>query len=585
MIPLFLRYNADFGLKQRDRSTVLHYCAALGYLDFIKALLSHVPELDLSPKNSEEITPFHGAALNGKTEFVRWLIEMSGPSLPNVDQNQPIHDAAHKGHADILRLLVSPFNVNLRGIQSRTVLCCAALGGSLECVEILLDNGADINMGDSGGWSPLMYALLAKDVAVAELLLKRGAETKAATKDNVTPLHIAAKNGIDSIVHQLLQCGCSTTDKSIDGWTPLLGAVENDHEGVVDRLLTAMDSKGVNYADTVGYACVHAAASNGNGAIIAKLAAAGADCRVAQSSGWTAMHYAAKSGHFDIVDALIGLDLSLDSPTMTGDTPATIAASSGSLQFLSVLRGHKVVFSELNPLTHTSLVTKAWRRPTTIKKLVSYGSDPQICDIWGMSIFDYIQWSPSVQKLMALFPAHQPLSSSERQTTVKSAFLTSVNVLLRQPYTLNPEQRNYRILSLIMLRSSLYWIDDNVSTAWGSLCISEGIFRAATWLEFYISYTCQICHATLSHSDLFDCTGCFDHVLCGRCYAAYETCGKHAPTAVSVLEGLELEVREVRIALYGIRGDIAELFGVIFGGDCSSIEQWHADKVVAYDEW
>ncbi|MCJ1381944.1 hypothetical protein MMC17_005056 [Xylographa soralifera] len=135
-----------------------------------------------------------------------------------------------------------------------------------------------------------------------------------------------------------------------------LAAVQNNDESVADLLLATIDLKDLNCADTADFTCVQAAASNGNGA---KLAAAGADCRVAGLSGWTAMRYVAHGGHFDIADALMAPGLSPSCPDIIGTIPAAIATRSGSLQFLSTLRELKVTFDELSPWTYTSLATRA----------------------------------------------------------------------------------------------------------------------------------------------------------------------------------------------------------------------------------
>ena len=72
-----------------------------------------------------------------------------------------------------------------------TPLHLAALRGSVEEVERLLNSGADPNVRDVFGRTPLHYAAARNHKTAAELLLKHGADPNA--KDGETPLDLAAK--------------------------------------------------------------------------------------------------------------------------------------------------------------------------------------------------------------------------------------------------------------------------------------------------------------------------------------------------------------------------------------------------------
>jgi len=63
--------------------------------------------------------------------------------------------------------------VNCR-VGDTTPLCYAAKTNSVRAIELLLQNGADINLRNEEGFTPLMRAAEAGNVEAAEFLIKKG---------------------------------------------------------------------------------------------------------------------------------------------------------------------------------------------------------------------------------------------------------------------------------------------------------------------------------------------------------------------------------------------------------------------------
>jgi truncated hemoglobin YjbI len=125
----------------------------------------------------------------------------------------------------------------------RTLLHEAAAAGSLRIVELLLSLGADANVADTGGHTPLYC--LANECAVegagsvVRALVERGADVNAS--DGVkrcSALHMAARRGNVEVAGALLDCGANLEARDKLGDTPLRRSVNCDKVGVA-RLLVA----------------------------------------------------------------------------------------------------------------------------------------------------------------------------------------------------------------------------------------------------------------------------------------------------------------------------------------------------------
>jgi len=89
----------------------------------------------------------------------------------------------------------------------------------MNCVEILLDNGFDVNSLNHGGSTLLHYAALWDRINIVEMLLNRGADINSKDRDDWTALHDAAHWGNINIVVMLLERGIDIDD-DIDKYAP-----------------------------------------------------------------------------------------------------------------------------------------------------------------------------------------------------------------------------------------------------------------------------------------------------------------------------------------------------------------------------
>jgi len=99
-------------------------------------------------------------------------------------------------------LLVHPdIKVDLANDAGETALMMAALRGSAEWCQRLIDRGASVNR---TGWTPLHYAASGPGAAAVKLLLDRGALVDAPSPNGSTALMMAARYGSEDAVDVLL---------------------------------------------------------------------------------------------------------------------------------------------------------------------------------------------------------------------------------------------------------------------------------------------------------------------------------------------------------------------------------------------
>jgi ankyrin repeat protein len=89
----------------------------------------------------------------------------------------------------------------------------------MNCVEIILNNGFDVNSKSNADNTLLHYAALWDRINIVEMLLNRGVDINSKNRNGETALHVAAKWGNMNIVVMLLERGIDIDD-DIDKYDP-----------------------------------------------------------------------------------------------------------------------------------------------------------------------------------------------------------------------------------------------------------------------------------------------------------------------------------------------------------------------------
>ena len=117
----------------------------------------------------------------------------------------------------------------------------AAARGDLGQMSSITGAGCDVNRVSRDGWTALLEAVI-HDTDVVRLLLARGANPNIGDARGYTPLHRAAAHGNTPVVEQLCLIGASAHATDSSGKTPVDLAVRHGHEETARYLEARMSS-------------------------------------------------------------------------------------------------------------------------------------------------------------------------------------------------------------------------------------------------------------------------------------------------------------------------------------------------------
>jgi ankyrin repeat protein len=213
ILELLLQSGASVNALDDDGRTVLLILAAdttrcKWNEETIRIVLATAINVDHVDKLSR--TALHWAAVSGKTELARALLDENSHQLANVRA------------------------VTERG---KTALHLAAENNHLEIVSLLLARGAEIEATSDGYWTPLLNAAQNGHDRVVELLLEKEANVNARTSSGMTALHWAAENGHLGVVQSILK-EPKALKNAKDGFdsTALSRAGQHGHQKIIQEL-------------------------------------------------------------------------------------------------------------------------------------------------------------------------------------------------------------------------------------------------------------------------------------------------------------------------------------------------------------
>ena len=174
-------------------------------------------------------------------------------------------------------------------------LVVAAKKGLTQYLRILLDKGADINVRDirSCGETPLLFAIDNNKEECVDLLLERGANPNICDRNNWNALMYAATSDNPQYIDKVLRTKkVDINSKENEGYTALMLAAENGNVESLVKLITCNARLDCYQVFRCKQTALMLAVANNRFECVVELLRAGADPHVVDSKGKTALDWA-----------------------------------------------------------------------------------------------------------------------------------------------------------------------------------------------------------------------------------------------------------------------------------------------------
>ncbi|MCP4152398.1 MAG: hypothetical protein GY757_31965 [bacterium] len=339
--------------------------------------------VDVNKAGKDGVTPLLMAVEEGHIEIVELLLE---------------EGADINGKSQVKGAVVARGITNAMGSDKKkcdmpfvTPLIEAAYEGHKDLANLLVSKGADVNAKSHSGMSPLMNASYEGHYKIVQMLLKNGAEVNAKNNKGLSPLFYAATDCHISIIKLLMTAGADINIKDNDGDTPLMGAILNNHTGAVEQLLVHKPE--LNEKNNDGVSVLITAAYNGNSKIVDMLVKSGADVDITNDLGLTSLHWAAQNGHVKTVKLLVtvGADINLGTKD-DGSTALMGAADFNAPGIIDILCENGAEIDAQDTNGETALIRGVrFSHPAVVENLLERGANKELKDNNGKKPIEWVK--------------------------------------------------------------------------------------------------------------------------------------------------------------------------------------------------
>ena len=245
-------------------------CSSNGHAEVLRQLVGLGIPINIT--DADGMTPLHYACQQFNTRAAELLITQGADvDIRNNNGITPLHYLCTKeGNVEIYEKLISRDRVNILNNAGESLLLCAVNKNFMKIVKYLINNGADVDLGDLNGYNPLhhscsignkrmvlylvkqgkaylnardingmspfLYAMKGGHFAIAKWLSSLGVSVHARDNNGNNALHFAATLGYRSHIMWILSCGVDLGSRNYDGLSAYHLAAKMSHHDIASWL-------------------------------------------------------------------------------------------------------------------------------------------------------------------------------------------------------------------------------------------------------------------------------------------------------------------------------------------------------------
>lgn len=213
-----LKHNCNVLSDHPGENSGIESICQLGHSNLLRQILQYDTVRALLNPNNKIFTPLNLACGIGHSDIFDILIEYGADfNLPNINGRTPLIAACDNSQIDIVKkLLQLGAKVNKRNNLGRTsIFYCK----NVNILHLLYINGADINIQDNFGNTPLMVFAKSNDYEAVEALINICPDLNIRNKNGETALITSLISRNIDIVKRLLEANADVNIIDINGNT------------------------------------------------------------------------------------------------------------------------------------------------------------------------------------------------------------------------------------------------------------------------------------------------------------------------------------------------------------------------------
>ncbi|KAJ6636025.1 Protein TANC2 [Pseudolycoriella hygida] len=289
------------------------------------------------------------------------------------------------------------------------ILCIAAHEGNVSMVKLLLEFGADVELANSQGCTPLILAASNGHCDVVRQLVAAGCSLGHTDTANRCALVHAARMNKITVVKYLIACDWLQRPNSNDvtlaeaSQQALIAAASQGNTSIIEDLLD-MDDLLINATDSLtGETALSSSSKSGHTETAAALISRGALVDGKNKKGLTPLLLAVKDGHWAVTERLLQNRADAEQVDSSGKTALIIAAEEGHVGIIDLLvnRGASLLAQDRDGLTALSWSCLRGRLQAA-KCLAERNADIQHVDNTGRTPLDLAAYQGSAALVQML---------------------------------------------------------------------------------------------------------------------------------------------------------------------------------------